>query len=326
MWCCLRRGTFNGTVFGPNQNKMPYVYTNPTKETTLYKCDKIFCLSLTPIQQKENINMKVLLHFPFAKIQLPHSIPFHFPLKDWILDIQMQDINSGKNAARKRLPSDGGVKKEDLIEQVDLVEKDFNTSYLKIMKLLRSVRRSKRRNSESAGGFRFSAQSRPIAEEGGGGNRMRNVSGSSYDSFNTSSSDSVRGGGGGGEGGDAGGAVTVTSPPGILRKPSVELVGFQEAATTMMVKKKYSFSDPVVTGVAKFEPKSARSKTLRVDGDPKTKTTTTTTTSSADEGEEKDRGSQEEKSDDEEKGQNEAEDAADSPASSSESASSDEEH
>lgn len=46
----LLRGTYKATKSGPNYNKMPYVYTNPPKETELFSCDRVFVLSQTPIR------------------------------------------------------------------------------------------------------------------------------------------------------------------------------------------------------------------------------------------------------------------------------------
>lgn len=65
----LLRGTFSNMNMGPKANRMPYVYTNPEKDTELYACDKIFVLSTKPLQATSSLN-----------------------IKDWILDIQMQQV------------------------------------------------------------------------------------------------------------------------------------------------------------------------------------------------------------------------------------------
>lgn len=41
----LLRGTFPHTNTGPKANKMPYVFTNPPRDTELFTCDKVFVLS-----------------------------------------------------------------------------------------------------------------------------------------------------------------------------------------------------------------------------------------------------------------------------------------
>ena len=41
----LLRGTFPAMNIGPKGNKLPYVYTNPSKETEVFSCDKVFVLS-----------------------------------------------------------------------------------------------------------------------------------------------------------------------------------------------------------------------------------------------------------------------------------------
>ncbi len=46
----LLRGTFSNMPIGPKENKLPYVYTNPRKETELYSCDRVFVLSVKPLQ------------------------------------------------------------------------------------------------------------------------------------------------------------------------------------------------------------------------------------------------------------------------------------
>jgi hypothetical protein len=46
----ILRGVFAHTKSGPKANKMPYVYTNPPKDTELFSCDKIFVLSQTPVK------------------------------------------------------------------------------------------------------------------------------------------------------------------------------------------------------------------------------------------------------------------------------------
>lgn len=58
----LLRGTFAGLSVGPRANRAPYVYTNPEKDTELFKCDKIFVLSTKPIQVDSKLDLKVCTH------------------------------------------------------------------------------------------------------------------------------------------------------------------------------------------------------------------------------------------------------------------------
>lgn len=46
----ILRGVFANTKSGPKANVMPYVFTNPPKDTELFSCDKVFVLSQTPIK------------------------------------------------------------------------------------------------------------------------------------------------------------------------------------------------------------------------------------------------------------------------------------
>jgi hypothetical protein len=43
---------------GPKQNKLPYVFTNPPKETELFSCDKVFVLSQKPIMGKRTLSKR----------------------------------------------------------------------------------------------------------------------------------------------------------------------------------------------------------------------------------------------------------------------------
>jgi len=54
----LYRGVFKNMNVGPKQNKMPYVFTNPPKETELFSCDKVFVLSQKPIMGKRTVTKR----------------------------------------------------------------------------------------------------------------------------------------------------------------------------------------------------------------------------------------------------------------------------
>jgi hypothetical protein len=70
----ILRGT-SSMGMGRNANKLPYVFTNPPKDTELFNCDSIFILSTKP----EKVNSKM-------------------EIKDWLLNIQMQQKSPDKNA------------------------------------------------------------------------------------------------------------------------------------------------------------------------------------------------------------------------------------
>lgn len=46
----ILRGVFSDTKYGPKANRMPYVFTNPDKDTELFNCDRVFILSQTPVK------------------------------------------------------------------------------------------------------------------------------------------------------------------------------------------------------------------------------------------------------------------------------------
>ena len=55
----LYRGVFKNIAVGPKQNKMPYVFTNPPKETEVFSCDKVFVLSQKPILGKKTLSKRI---------------------------------------------------------------------------------------------------------------------------------------------------------------------------------------------------------------------------------------------------------------------------
>jgi hypothetical protein len=65
----LLRGVFSNMSVGARSNKMPYVYTNPSKDTELFSCDKVFVLSQTVLSStltSEEVleGFKHLTHIP----------------------------------------------------------------------------------------------------------------------------------------------------------------------------------------------------------------------------------------------------------------------
>ena len=72
----LYRGVFPQMKVGPKHNKMPYVYTNPTKDTELFSCDKVFVLS-PHLPGKAKAQVRVLAYIL--------QCPCHFVLLLWSL-------------------------------------------------------------------------------------------------------------------------------------------------------------------------------------------------------------------------------------------------
>ena len=51
----LFRGVFPQMKVGPKSNKMSYVYTNPSKDTELFSCDRVFVLSPSVVVNGKSI-------------------------------------------------------------------------------------------------------------------------------------------------------------------------------------------------------------------------------------------------------------------------------
>lgn len=58
----LYRGLFPGMKVGPKGNKLPYVFTNPPKDTELFSCDKVFVLSAQPPFKKAKVVSEITNH------------------------------------------------------------------------------------------------------------------------------------------------------------------------------------------------------------------------------------------------------------------------
>jgi len=63
---------FAHTKLGSKANKTPYVYTNPSKDTELFTCDKVFVLSQTPVGIKAakviNVEMMMMMRMMIKMI------------------------------------------------------------------------------------------------------------------------------------------------------------------------------------------------------------------------------------------------------------------
>jgi hypothetical protein len=77
----ILRGVFSNTKSGPKANKMPYVFTNPPKDTELFTCDKVFVLSQTPVGVHRSLKVSVHHSAPLAltAFVLFRMLTFSFP-------------------------------------------------------------------------------------------------------------------------------------------------------------------------------------------------------------------------------------------------------
>ena len=62
----LLRGVFANMSMGPRSNKMPYVFTNPHKDTELYLCDRVFVLSQKVLNNSKLSTKEVFENFMHA--------------------------------------------------------------------------------------------------------------------------------------------------------------------------------------------------------------------------------------------------------------------
>ena len=62
----LLRGVFQNMSMGPRANKMPYVFTNPHKDTELYLCDRVFVLSQKVLNNSKLSAKEVFENFMHA--------------------------------------------------------------------------------------------------------------------------------------------------------------------------------------------------------------------------------------------------------------------
>jgi hypothetical protein len=63
----LLRGIFANMSLGPKSNKMPYVFTNPDRESEVFVCDRVFVLSTVPMEANR-LQVKVDTYYCFSLI------------------------------------------------------------------------------------------------------------------------------------------------------------------------------------------------------------------------------------------------------------------
>lgn len=59
----LLRGLLHNMHLGPKGNKMVYVYTNPSKDTEVFSCDRVFVLSQKVLGNKLLFNVMFIISF-----------------------------------------------------------------------------------------------------------------------------------------------------------------------------------------------------------------------------------------------------------------------
>jgi hypothetical protein len=151
----IYRGIFSNMNIGPKSNRMPYVFTNPSKDTELYSCDRVFVLATSP---------------PTQSINGPKSV------KDWVMGIQMQQ-SMAKSIESARSRSGSGAKQGGLDvskleksqhrlgERLRKVDKDVS----KKLDQLFSVVESKLHGGSSVFPRGLYADSPTLSDDGNGG-------------------------------------------------------------------------------------------------------------------------------------------------------------
>jgi hypothetical protein len=125
----LLRGTLLDMNVGHQQNRFPYVYTNPKKNSIVYKCDKVFVLSMTPLKPSDKLNSKVRN----AVLRLRWSVSHHNLVvlwQEWLLNLQMQ--NKGGNSTPGAEETAADLEKRRRAEQVDLLQRQFDARIDKV--------------------------------------------------------------------------------------------------------------------------------------------------------------------------------------------------
>jgi hypothetical protein len=130
----LLRGTFAGLSVGPRANRAPYVYTNPEKDTEIFKCDKIFVLSTKPIQADSKLDLKVLfavLCYADRPLELCLITSCAVPKQDWLLNMQQNKALRAAEANPKRPGSATAT-----LDTLDLTQKKLDARITKLSKEL----------------------------------------------------------------------------------------------------------------------------------------------------------------------------------------------
>ena len=118
----LYRGLFPGMKVGPKSNKLPYVFTNPPKDTELFSCDKVFVLSAQP---------------PFKKTRVAEMANYH------TVKQSMQEIIQTKAATIVAAVDDLTRRQEDLRKAVVGTTQIFDDRLGLMMEVLEEYKQKK---------------------------------------------------------------------------------------------------------------------------------------------------------------------------------------
>merc|ERR1712000_60496 len=65
----LLRGVFSGLTVGPCSNRMEYVFTNPSRDTRLFKNGRVFVLSQRVLTSSKSTAMEVMQQYMHANLK-----------------------------------------------------------------------------------------------------------------------------------------------------------------------------------------------------------------------------------------------------------------
>jgi hypothetical protein len=252
-------GILRGTTsmgMGRNANRLPYVFTNPPKETPLYACDSIFVLSTKP----EKVNSKT-------------------EIKDWIMNLQMQqnlqkmrtNSDSPESAQHKSLAENKTQLRGSIIQKPNSQEA-FNARYEKSLHKLEDKWKSF--SSEIEGKLKEVMESMEKVLEENGGVIFTTGTFASADDTNTINSDNNSGGGGGlgmnsmdaehspsVKSNFSNGELNIPSPSNQANAAPSPASLLQGVFRKNSVKKRHSFSNPLVPSIHE-EPSSSNHSTV----------------------------------------------------------------
>jgi hypothetical protein len=123
----ILRGVFSNTKSGPKANKMPYVFTNPPKDTELFTCDKVFVLSQTPVGTSRVLKVRYALY----AVSRPHRVrlqltPLDTTMQDETKEMQMySSLRTRKKTTEDIIHMMGGLKDE--LKRLDVKSGNVDT-------------------------------------------------------------------------------------------------------------------------------------------------------------------------------------------------------
>jgi hypothetical protein len=125
----LLRGVFSNMSVGARSNKMPYVYTNPSKDTELFSCDKVFVLSQTVLSSTLS-SEEVLEGFKHLT---------HIPQQ--ILGGDMLDSSAAMLSDKIKVEFDGVTDSQrNLQESLVTLKKDMHNRFLIVLKAIHELK------------------------------------------------------------------------------------------------------------------------------------------------------------------------------------------